>query len=168
MRAEIDVLLHDPCEKIDLNLIEDLLVNNNQYTIIQSISNNYLLLSDTYNNYKIRVHEDGRIYLRKDFDSRDETFGENLVNDLVDGLKKFLQATKFLKHFMLQNEINFSFSGRKAHSILWKKYDDLNYIGKANFVSYNLRTYAPDMESIRVKLESANSASSNVSKLFCN
>ncbi|PAV14417.1 hypothetical protein ASJ81_13910 [Methanosarcina spelaei] len=168
MKAEIDVLLRDPCKKIDLALIESSLERSNLYNIIHKVSGNYLLLSDNFNNYKIRVHEDGRIYVRKDYGSEKECFDENLVRELINGLKKFLYTTKFLSNFTLQNEINFSFSGKKAYGYFWKKYSELNSIGEEYFSDHNLRTYTSDSESIYIKLEPVSPISEHACvNLFC-
>ena len=90
VKAEIDVALRDPCEKINLTLIESYIENSSSYKVILKISGNYLLLSDNSNNYKIRIHEDGRIYVRKDYGSENESFDDIVVKELINGLKKFL------------------------------------------------------------------------------
>lgn len=169
MKAEIDVLLRDPCEKVNLALIESSLKSSNLYRVIHKVAGNYLLLLDNSNSYKIRVHEDGRIYIRKDYGSENECFDENVIKELINGLKKFLYTTKFLNSFALQNEINFSFSGKKAYGFFWKKHSELNSIGEEYFRDYNLRTYRSDSESIYVKLEPVSSVSEHIHvSLFCN
>jgi hypothetical protein len=169
VKAEIDVVLRDPYEKIDLTLIEISVKDNNSYRVIRKVSGNYLLLSDNSNNYKIRVHEDGRIYIRKDYVSGNECFDENVVKELINGMEKFLCATKSLNCFVLQNEINFSFYGKKAYSFFWKKYSELKSIGEKYFINYNIKTYTSDCDSICIKLEPVKSIlESNRVNLLCN
>lgn len=80
---------------------------------------------------------------------------KNLLKNLLKKLKLFLDEFDFINQNMLKNEINFSFYGSKAHSVFWKKYTELNIIGKEALINYNLRTYA-DNDSIHVKIESSN------------
>lgn len=170
MKAEIDVILRDPCEKVNITFIESSLENSNLYRVVHKVDNNYLLLLDNSNNYKIRVHEDGRVYIRKDYGSENESFDENVIEELMNGLKRFLYTTNFLNSFVLQNEINFSFSGKKAYGFFWKKYSKLNSIGEEYFNKYNIRTYTSNSESIYVRLEPVDSIREehNCVGLFCN
>ena len=153
MRIEIDISLENPHEMIDLVGIEGVLQSGGNYKILQHIPNNYLLVRNR--DCKIRVHEDGRIYIKvEDFNKK--TFKCNILEILLKNLKSFLHEFQFINHDALKNEINISFFGSTAHSLFWEKYNEVNEIGKEVLTSFNLRTYTPNHESIYAKLESFN------------
>lgn len=153
MQIEIDISLENPAEIIDLPTIERILQGDIDYKILHHLPNNYLLLQNE--DYKIRIHEDGRIYIKiEDFNK--VTFKGNILEILLKNLKSFLHEFQFINHQVLKNEINISFFGNKAHSIFWEKYNEVNEIGKEVLTSFDLRTYAPNNESIYAKLESFN------------
>ena len=153
MRIEIDISLENPTEIIDLIAIERVLQSGMNYKILQHLPNNYLLVRNK--DCKIRVHEDGRIYIKRE-DFNKDTFKDNILQILLKNLKYFLHEFQFITHYALKNEINISFFGSTAHSIFWEKYNEVNEIGKEVLTSFDLRTYAPNHESIYAKLESFN------------
>lgn len=153
MRIELDISLVNPTKIFDLNVLKCNLLNTN-YKLLQYRTNNYLLLQNTIENFKIRIHEDGRIYLKIDIDLKVDTTRNQLLRKLLKKLKKFLDDM-LINQNTLKNEINFSFHGNEAQSFFWKNYDELNMIGKDVLNIYDLRTYT-DNDSIYVKLESSN------------
>ena len=156
MRVELDISLENPAETIDLTLLKKALLNNKIYKVLQHKPSNYLLILNIHNDYKIRVHEDGRIYIKTDIHLKNEIFINDILKNLHANLKKFLDSINFFSQFVIKNEINFSFYGSAAHSFFWKKYNELNLIGKEFFINYNLRTCTYTDDSIYVKLESSN------------
>ena len=156
MRVELDISLKNPAETIDLALLKKALLNNKIYKVLQHKPSNYLLILNIHNDYKIRVHEDGRIYIKTDIHLKNEIFINDILKNLHANLKKFLDSINFFSQFVIKNEINFSFYGSAAHSFFWKKYNELNLIGKEFFINYNLRTYTCTDDSIYAKLESSN------------
>lgn len=156
MRVEIDISLENPTETIDLTLVKKVVYGSNNYEVLQYRPNNYLLLQNIYEDFKIRVHEDGRIYLKTDIDLKEDISKKNDLKNLLKKLMGFLDELHFINQGFLKNEMNFSFYGSAAHSVFWKKYNELNQIGKEALISYDLRTYTHTDDSINVKLESSN------------
>lgn len=154
MRAEIDISLDNPIESISLTSIEELVINNNTYRLLHHVPNNYLLIQNDANDYKIRVHEDGRIYVKTNFDYKNGNLENAILEKLLSALKQFISTINRVCSFVFRNEFNFSFYGATAHSFFWKKYDELNDIGNEYLINYDLRTFAQDDDSIHVKLES--------------
>lgn len=68
MRVELDISLENPTETIDLTMLKKILSNSDNYEVLQHRPNNYLLLQNIHENFKLRIHEDGRIYLKTDID----------------------------------------------------------------------------------------------------
>ena len=153
MRIEIDISLENPSEIIDLTIVRRVLQSNINYKILQHLPNNYLLLQNE--DYKIRIHEDGRIYIKME-EFNNNTFKDNILEILLKNLKSFLHEFQFINHDALKNEINISFFGSTAHSIFWEKCNEINEIGREVLTIFDLRTYAPNHESIYAKLESLN------------
>lgn len=156
MRVELDISLENPAETIDLTLLKKALLNNKIYKVLQHKTSNYLLLLNIHNDYKIRIHEDGRIYIKTNIHIKNEVFINDILKNLLTNLKEFLDLINFFSQFAIKNEINFSFYGSAVHSFFWKKYNELNLIGKEFFINYNLRTCTYTDDSIYVKLESSN------------
>ncbi|MDO9096845.1 MAG: hypothetical protein Q7U60_01805 [Candidatus Methanoperedens sp.] len=155
MRFELDVSLEKPTETIDLTFLKKLFLNHKSYEVLRHKLNNYLLLQSSGEDFKIRIHEDGRIYVKIDSDIKDSS-KKVLLKDMFQKLKDFLKETHLSNHHILKNEINFSFYGPTAHSVFWEKYNELNQLGDEALITYDLRTYAEDNDSIYVKLASAN------------
>ena len=156
MQIELDVSLENPIETIDLALLRKTLLNNRSYEVLQYKPNNYLLLKSIYDDFKIRIHEDGRIYIKRNIDFKKTTTKDGSLKILLEKLKDFLQETHLFDMIGLKDEINFGFHGSTAHSFFWKKNDELNQIGKKALLNYDLRTYARTDDSIYVKLQSGN------------
>ena len=155
MRFELDVSLKKPTETIDLILLKKVFIKGDNYKVLQNKLNNYLLLQRISENLKIRIHEDGRIYVKLDFDLKDDP-KKVMLKDMFQKLKDFLKETHLSNHNVLKNELNFSFYGPTSHSVFWEKYNELNQIGEEALLTYDLRTYAENNDSIYVKLASAN------------
>ena len=156
MRIELDVSLRNPTETIDLIQVKNFLGGTNSYKMLHHQPNNYLTLKNIHESFKIRVHEDGRIYAKTEIDSGKDEYKNNLLKKLFKFLKDFICDTHILNPISLKNEISFGFYGSTAHSFFWEKYNELNQIGKEALITYDLRTYAQDDDSICVKLESFN------------
>jgi hypothetical protein len=151
MQIELDVSLENPTATIDLNLIKDSLISNKNYEILQYQFNNFIFLKNICDDLNIRVHKDGRIYVIIDNQKNDE----ELFMNLLFNLKKFIFSNSILKKQDMKKEINFSIYGNTSHSFFWKKYNELNQIGKEFFLFYDIKTYTNNSNSIYVKLESS-------------
>lgn len=149
MRMELDILLKDPLQTINLDLINDTI--HDSYVIIHHAPNHYLTLASKSTKLSMRVHEDGRIYLKSNPDSTER--GEVPFTELMAEMNKFLATTYLANDFSFKKEFNFSFYGAAAHSYYWKKIDELNLIGKEKFGNFNVRTFSFDEDSIHIKLE---------------
>jgi hypothetical protein len=155
VRFELDVSLENPTETIDLTSLKKLFIDYNSHEILQHKLNNYLLLQSKSEDIKIRIHEDGRIYIKTDFNIKRNS-KKILLKDIFQKLKDFLKETHLIDHYILKNEINFSFYGPTAHSVFWDKYNELNQIGEEALKNYDLRTYSENNDPVFIKLTSAN------------
>lgn len=154
MRIELDVSLENPTELFNLASVENSLVKNNNYSVLHSIPNHYLLLENKPDRFNVRIHEDGRIYIKSDFSLTNSEITDVILKKSISDLNQVLIILNINFKLNLRHEYNFSFYGASAHSFFWKKYDELNEIGKEYLINYNLRTFAHDDDSIHIKLES--------------
>lgn len=155
MRVELDVSLENPTETIDLTLVKKALHSRCSYEMLQYKPNNYILLQNIHEDFKIRVHDDGRIYVKTDIDSKKDASKKFLLKNILKKLKDFLEEMSFIDQIALKNEINFSFYGNRAYDVFWGKYTELHQIGKESLITYDLRTYTKTDDSIHVRLESS-------------
>jgi len=116
--------------------------------------NHYLVLANRSKNSTLRVYEDGRVYVKMEFNPADSK--DSVFKKLIDEMNTFLKSTCLITDLSFQRELNFSFYGPLAHSYYWKKQAELNNIGKHEFDNFNMRTFAFDENSIHIKLEAAN------------
>jgi hypothetical protein len=151
MRIELDVSLEKPTDLIDLEEINEYIMKEDYKILNDKIS--YILIDNSYKNLKIRVHRDGRIYIKKDIIGND-LLERDLLTSMVKDLKNFLNFINTNRWFKLKSELNFSFFGKEAYSFFWNNYDELNQIAEESLDEYNIRTYADDRDTLYIKLES--------------
>lgn len=152
MRAELDISLENPIQRIDLESICTRL--SDTYALIRHMPNHYLVLANQSKDSTLRIHEDGRVYVKMEFDPADSK--DSVFKKLIGEMNTFLKSTCHIKDLSFQRELNFSFYGPLAHSYYWKKQAELNNIGMHEFDNFNMRTFAFDEDSILIKLEAAN------------
>lgn len=152
MRAEFDILLEDPLQTIDLELIHDAYFH--MYSVLSYVPNHYILLVNKLTESTIRVHGDGRIYVRMNLASAENK--ETILVDLVAEFNRFLETTYLASECIFREELNFSFYGAASHSFYWKMQKELNEIGKDVLGNFNIRTFTFDEDSIHIKLEQVN------------
>jgi hypothetical protein len=149
MKVELDMLLKDPNEGINLESIYNGLFD--LYKVLSYSPNHYMILNDESTNSTIRVHEDGRVYVKIDPNTLERK--DFKLTNLIIEMNKFIRNVCPSKKFSFERELNFSFYGAAAHSYYWKKQNELKEIGKEKFDKYNIRTFSFDEDSIHIKLE---------------
>lgn len=154
MRVELDVPIENPLDEIDLITIRGNLIRNEKYELLDYRAHNYLLIKIKINDFKIRIHEDGRCYIKKDFLSESELNEANLLANMLEDLKQFIVEMKIEGKFEPRKELNFNFRGGTAHNFFWEKYNEIEQIGIYWLNCDKIKTYTSEANSIYVKLVS--------------
>ena len=164
MRAELDICLENPIEEIDLKSICKELPNS--YNIVHYAPNHYIIINDELNKSRVRIHDDGRIYVKMDVNFAQNK--SNILNELIAEMNKFIKNTYLANESSFQQELNFSFYGPTAISFYWEMQNELKEIGTKKFDLYNIRTFSSDEDSIHIKLKAVKAFNSETAARVAN
>lgn len=154
MEIELDVSLENPLDKIDLHSVCDALLDNKKYIILNFQKNDFILLNVSQCNLRIRIHEDGRFYVKMDIQQIESSDNGNLLKHLLKTLNEFLIDTNVYDKYRWKKEFNFNFQGSLAYGFFWKNYTGIKKFGRNILNCRTMRLYAREKNAIYVKLAS--------------
>jgi hypothetical protein len=152
MEIELDVSLENPLDKIDLHSVRKALLDNKKYVVLNFQKNNFISLGVKHYNLRIRIHEDGRFYIKMDIQRMESLDNGNLLKCLLKALNEFLIDTKVSGKYKWKREYNFNFQGSFAYGFFWKNCDGIRKFGEDILNCGTMRLYAREKNAIYVKL----------------
>lgn len=150
MKISLDVSLANPRDHFDLEKIK-LFPPRNTYELMYYKPNMFIVYREITNQISLRIHKDGRIYIKCEND-KDITTG-NVFVELYNNLKSLiiLLGLDINENFKL--EYRYGIFGSKAHSTYWKNYEKIKSLGYSSFESYSIKTYDRGKDKLFIKIQ---------------